>query len=80
MGNFRAMTWEEAQRMMRLAEIEYRPKEIVELKARIEGETRAAELRASVTREIDEEKVREIVRMQFELDGLYSRWVAGEIS
>ena len=80
MGKFRTMTWEEVQRMMELAESEYRPKEIAELEARIEGETKAAKLRASVTGEIDKAKVQEIVSMKFKLDALYTAWVEGKIS
>lgn len=80
MSGFRIMTPKEVQKMTKLAESEYRPKEILELQARIDGETRAAELRASAIGEIDEAKVQEIVGMKFELDALYTAWIDGTIS
>lgn len=67
-------------KLMELSQSSYRPKEIVELKQKIESETRAAEVNASITGTIDNERIRAIVSMKFELDSLYCRWAEGEIS
>lgn len=75
----RFATPEEVQRMFELAERPYRPKQIVELKEKIEGETRALELNVSVTGAIDQERVQRIVGMKLELDRLYGLWTTGEI-
>lgn len=73
------MSPEQVERMMKLAESPYRPPQILALKAEIESETRAAELRASVTGIIDDDDVNKIVGMRLQLDGLYSAWTRGEI-
>ncbi|MFZ2226379.1 MAG: hypothetical protein WA064_01965 [Candidatus Moraniibacteriota bacterium] len=70
---------EAAMRMMELAENQYRPTQIVALKAEIEGETRAAELSASVTGTIDYARVQKIVALKLKLDHLYGAWAEGKI-
>lgn len=69
----------EVARMMELADKPYRPPQIIELKEKIENETKAAELRASITGVIDEESVQRIVAMRLELDVLYGKWTIGEL-
>lgn len=76
---FRRVTPLEFARMQELASKPYRPPQIVQLKERIENETKAAELRASITGEIDPETVQRIVAMRLELDLLYDEWTTGEI-
>ena len=66
-------------RASELAERPYRPRPIVELRERIEAETRAAELKASITGEIDQTKIQQIVAMKIELDDLYGAWVLGQL-
>lgn len=75
----RILSPEAAMRMMELAENQYRPTQIVALKAEIEGETRAAELNASVTGMIDHARVQKIVTMKLKLDYLYGAWAEGKI-
>lgn len=55
------------------------PQEIRELKKEIEGRTRAAEVRMSVTGQIDEDEVAAIVQLKRRLDGLYAAWAEGKI-
>lgn len=55
------------------------PREIRELKKEIEGRTRAAEVRMSVTGKIDENEVAAIVQLKLRLDGLYAAWAEGKI-
>ena len=71
---------ESAVRLLDLAQRAYRPKEIQELAATIEGETRVAELRFSTTGVVDEERIKKIVEMKLRLDILYASWAEGEIS
>jgi hypothetical protein len=75
-----ALTPAEFDRMTKLAQSSYRPKEILEQQRLIEAETKAAELKASITGEIDDRKIEEIVKMKIHLDVLYSQWIKGEIS
>jgi hypothetical protein len=70
---------EAAVRMLDLAQRPYRPKEIQDLAAAIESETRVAELRLSVTGDIDEDHIKKIVEMKLRLDILYTAWAEGEI-
>ena len=67
-------------RMMELAHGSYRPKLILDLKRQIEGAKRAAELQATVSGKVDEDRVRYIVGLMLELDGLYAAWAEGRIS
>ena len=67
-------------RILELAKGFYRPKEIIDLKERIEAETRAAELNVSVTKVIDCRRVEKIVKMKLELDALYVDWAQGKLS
>ncbi|MFA6593883.1 MAG: hypothetical protein WCT16_01370 [Candidatus Buchananbacteria bacterium] len=69
-----------ALRAMELSRGSYRPKEIIELKEAIDGETRASELAASVSGVVDLERVKKIVAMKIQLDGLYIDWIEGRIS
>lgn len=78
MGKF--LSPEKAWKIMELAKGSYRPKEIVQLKEEIEGETRAAELNMSVTGVFDEERIQKIVQMKLQLDGPYGDWTEGKIS
>lgn len=75
-----AMSPQAIKRLSELARNPYRPEEIVELKERIDGEIRAAELNFSVTGVIDENRVQEIVLLKRQLDALYGAWVEGELS
>ncbi len=68
-----------AQKLMELADNPYRPPEYLALKERIEAETRVVELRASITGEVDDAKIAEIVQMKFELDSLAARWAEGDL-
>lgn len=52
---------------------------IVAKREEIAGATRAAELRAEITGEVDDDQVNEIVRMRIELDNLYGRWLKNEL-
>lgn len=70
---------EASTRMLKLAESTYRPKVILELKEEIEGETRAAELNASITGSIDLDRVQGIVKMKLRLDRLYTDWAEGRL-
>jgi hypothetical protein len=76
---FRTLSPLEVTRMMELADKPYRPAVIIELKYRIENETKAAELKASITGVIDPEDVQRIVAMKLELDVLYGKWTVGEL-
>lgn len=80
MMNAHVMSPDEFFRLVGLQLGKYRPKEIVDLKVEIEGETRALEVNAQVTGVVDEERVRKIVQMKLRLDGLYMDWVEGKIS
>lgn len=75
-----AMSLKDLERAMELAGSSYRPKEILELQQEIKGETRAAEIFAAVTGKADPAKIQRIVEMRLELDRLYSKWIAGDIS
>lgn len=76
----RVLSSEVAFHALKLAKSSYRPKEIVDLKEAIEGETRAAELNASITDVIDEVRIQKIVEMKLRLDGLYIDYAEGRIS
>lgn len=67
-------------RIMELAKDPYRPKEILDLRERIEQETRAAEFRFANTGRIDEQQVQEIVGMKLTLDALYGSWAEGMLA
>lgn len=66
--------------LMRLAEGRVPPPpQILELKEEIEGRTRAAELRLSITGEADEEEIVAIVQLKLRLDSLYGLWAEGRL-
>ena len=65
--------------MMDLAEKPFRPPQIMELKAEIEGRTRALELRETVTGEIDDVEIQNIVGLKLKLDELYGLWTIGKL-
>ena len=73
------LTPEAVSRALELIKGSYRPPQIVTLKNEIEVKTKALELKLSVSGQIDQEEIDEIVRMKLELDRLYARWVEGEI-
>jgi hypothetical protein len=75
----RCMTTDEVDRMMGLASSPYRPPQIRILKEQIEGETKALELRESITGDINEEDVQRVVDMRLELDRLYTLWTLGQL-
>lgn len=64
--------------MMRLAERDYRPPEVLELRRRIASAIEAAELRTTLTGEIDMERVEYIVGLRLQLDDLYGKWTVRE--
>ncbi len=55
------------------------PPEITELKEEIERRTNAAEVRTSITGEVDEDEVMQIVALKIRLDTLYGKWCEGEL-
>ncbi len=67
------------KRLMALAGQSYRPKQILELKALIDAETKAMELHYSISEEIDKNQVDKIVEMKLQLDCLYGAWAEGKI-
>jgi len=75
----RVISIEGLERAMKQVELLYRPPQILELKERIDGEIRAAGVRASVTGVIDDAQVQQIVGLKLELDGLYGAWAEGEL-
>lgn len=75
----RMLSQQEIRRMMELAQKPYRPPQIVELKERIEAETRVAQLKTDTTSVVDHEAVQKIVQMKLELDRLYTLWTEGKI-
>ncbi len=74
------MSREAALKLIELARNPYRPPQILELKKKIETETRVAELKASATGHIDEEVVQRIVEMKLELDNLSALWAEGNLT
>lgn len=75
----RVLSPEAVVRMTELAKSNYRPKAIADLKAEIDGDTRAAALRLSVTRVVDRATIAAIVQKKLQLDALYAAWAEGEI-
>ena len=75
---WRVMSPEASLRALELAQKPYRPPIILALKAEIESEIRLAELAESITGELDPERVKKIVEMKIQLDGLYVDWCNGE--
>ncbi len=69
----------EVDRMMKLAEKSYRPKQILELQEAIESETRVAEVRLASTGVLDQKHAMKIVEMMLQKDALYGAWTRGEI-
>lgn len=69
----------EVAHTMELAQSNYRPAAILNLKAEIEGDTRVVELRATVMGVVDEAAVVAIVEKRLQLDALYGAWVTGKL-
>ena len=57
----------------------YRPPQIIALREKIAGANRSAELHFSATGQVDENKVRQILRMKLKLDDLSMDWAQGKI-
>ena len=76
---FRSLTTLEVTRMMGLASKAYRPPQIIKLADEIEKETKAAEIKASITGVIDPLVSERIVEMKLRLDILYDDWTTGKI-
>ncbi len=74
----RFLSPEAVENGIRLAKNPYRPKQILELKAQIETETKIAELQASVG-PTPEGLLHNIVSMKLQLDNLYGEWAEGKI-
>lgn len=74
------LSQEEIARTLQMTDSDYRPDEILRLKARIAHETELCEAQAVKNGRVDEGHVREIVAMRLELDGLYLDWTEGKIS
>lgn len=55
------------------------PPEITQLKEEIENRTNAADVKVSVTGQIDENEIKEIVALKLKLDALYGMWAEGEL-
>lgn len=55
------------------------PPEITELKEKIEQRTNVAEVKASVTGEVDEDEITQVVALKLRLDHLYGKWYEGEL-
>ena len=55
------------------------PPEITRLKEEIEHRTSVAEVKTSVTGEVDEDEVMQIVALKLRLDTLYDKWCEGEL-
>ncbi len=76
----RFMEPEAVLNLMRLAESRTPPPpEITQLKEEIEGRTRVAEFKTSVTGQVDMEEVGAIVQLKLRLDGLYGLWAEGKL-
>lgn len=78
--NTKILSLEEVDRAIELTESHWRPREIQELQQKIEGKTRAMELNASVTGNVDLGLIEKIIYMRLELDALYCDWVKGKLS
>lgn len=66
--------------MLRLIEEKVPPPlEITLLKEEIERKINAAEVKTSVTSEIDEDEVMQIIALKFRLDTLYGKWCEGKL-
>lgn len=74
------LSYQEVLRARELAKNSYRPKEVLDLQKEIEGKTRVAELRFSVSGVMDKDLISEIVQMKLHLNGLYCKWIRGELS
>lgn len=74
----RVLSKEESLLAFELAKNETRPREIIELKEKIEAKIRVAELREALTGVIDEDLVHEIVQLKLYLDSLYGQWISRE--
>lgn len=65
-------------RLFQLSQSSYRPKAILDLKTEIDGATRVAELRATVTGVVDHVEIERIIGMKLKLDSLYMDWTEGK--
>ncbi len=66
------------ERALDLARSPYRPPEILELEAQIEGEIRALEIRESLGGRIEEADIAKVVQMKLRRDKLYADWLGRE--
>ena len=55
------------------------PPEITQLKEEIKARTRAAELKAVSTGQVNEDEIHDIVLLKLQLDALYGKWCEGEL-
>lgn len=78
--SIRVLSPEATLRALELAQSSYRPRQIVELQERIDGDTRRLQLRLDCGQSVDDEDARAVVQMKLELDGLYADWAEGKIS
>jgi hypothetical protein len=76
----RFMEPEAVLNMLRLAESKTPPPpEITQLKEEIAGRTRAAEVKMSISGQMDESEIKAIVQLKLRLDGLYAAWAEGKL-
>lgn len=78
-GRTLKLTDDVMERLERLMGNPYRPKEIRTLEAEIAEEKRVAEVRSSISGEIDQGAIERITAMKLRLDGLYADWIQGNI-
>lgn len=76
----KALSPEEASKLLELAGNAYRPKEIITLRNEIEAETSRAELAALDTGVINPAHIQNITKMKFRLNDLYIDWTQGKLS
>ncbi len=55
------------------------PPEITELKEEIENRIHLAEIKTSITGEVDKDEIMQIVALKLRLDTLYGKWCEGEL-
>lgn len=67
------------ERALKLAESDYRPKEIIALKDKIERETKLLEKLAAEGVPVIEDAIKAVVGLRLDLDRLYTDWAEGKI-
>ena len=76
----RFMSPEGVNNMLRLIQDKVPPPpEITKLREEIKNRTNAAELKVSITGEIDQDEILQIVDLKLRLDTLYGKWCEGEL-